>query len=273
MWSVWGRDGFVHRVSCMAESLAGVVLAAGAGTRLRPLTRLRPKALCPVGDRPLVDHALDRLAPHVDELAVNVHHGRALMEDHLRAEEARHRPHLSIEPDRARGTAGGLGLLREWIDGRATLVTNADAWLPADLTALVAGWDGERIRLLCVEDPVRGDFGDLRYCGACLMPWSEVAPLGEEPAGLYEVSWRAAIDEGRADLVVHPGPFVDCGTVADYLAANLDASGGKPVVGEGARLGAGCELVRSVVWPGAEVVAGERLVDAVRADGLTVLVR
>ncbi len=45
------------------DGLAGVVLAAGAGTRLRPLTALRPKALCPVGTVPLLDLALARLAP------------------------------------------------------------------------------------------------------------------------------------------------------------------------------------------------------------------
>ena len=43
----------------MGDSLAAVVLAAGAGTRLAPLTSVRPKALCPVGDRPLLDAALD----------------------------------------------------------------------------------------------------------------------------------------------------------------------------------------------------------------------
>ncbi|HEV7722888.1 MAG TPA: hypothetical protein VGO60_16475, partial [Iamia sp.] len=78
---------------------------------------------------------------------------------------------------------------------------------------------------------------------------------------------------GRLDLVTHPGPFVDCGTVADYLAANLDASGGASVIGEGARVGEGSEVVRSVVWGDAEVAPGERLVDAVRAGGITVLVR
>ncbi len=253
--------------------LAGVVLAAGAGTRLRPLTRLRPKALCPVGPRPLVDHALARVAPHVEEVAVNVHHGRLLMEAHLTRAGAAVRPHLSIEPDRARGTAGGLGFLRGWVGGRAVLVTNADAWLTVDLAGFVAGWDGERTRLLCVEDPARGDFGSLRYCGVALMPWSAIEGLGPEPAGLYEMSWRADAEAGRLDLVVHDGAFVDCGTIADYLAANLSAGGGESVVGEGARLGEGCELVRSVVWPGARVAPGERLVDAVRAGPLTVLAR
>lgn len=252
--------------------MAGVVLAAGAGSRLQPLSRLRPKALCPVGDRPLVDHALARLAGVTSRVAVNVHHGRSLMEAHLGGRR-RSAPHLSIEAGQPRGTAGALGLLRDWIDDRAVLVTNADAWLPVDLTAFVAGWDGERVRLLCVADPPRGDFGPLRYCGAALMAWSDVAPLGPEPSGLYEVSWAAAQAAGRLDLVVHDGPFVDCGTPADYLAANLAWSGGDSVVGRGAVVGAGAEVVRSVVWPGSEVAPGEHLCDAVRAEELTVLVR
>src|SRR3954469_20035178 len=106
----------------MSDSLAGVVLAAGGGTRLAPLTRLRPKALCPIDGRPLVDLAIDRLGPVASGLAVNVHHGRQAMEDHLTG-----RVHLSIEEGEARGTAGALGLLRDWIDGRPTLVANADA--------------------------------------------------------------------------------------------------------------------------------------------------
>lgn len=250
-----------------------MVLAAGAGTRLAPLTRLRPKALCPVGDRPLVDHAVARAASVAGEVAVNVHHARERMEAHLASPVAGTTVHVSVEEGRARGTAGALGLLRDWLAGRPALVTNADAWLAVDLVPFVAGWDGERTRLLCVEDPGRGDFGPLRYCGVALMPWSVVGALGPEPSGLYEVAWRHARLAGTLDLVVHDGPFVDCGTVADYLAANLDWSGGRSVVGEGATIGEGAELVRSVVWPGAEVAPGERLADAVRADDLTVIVR
>lgn len=246
-----------------------MVLAAGAGSRLRPLSRLRPKALCPVGDRPLVDHACDRAASVTSDVAVNVHHGRALMEDHLAG-----RPfHLSVEADEARGTAGALGVLRPWIGGRPVLVTNADAWIDVDLRPFVDGWDGQRIRLLCVEDPARGDFGDLRYAGVALMPWSVVSPLGTEPSGLYERAWAAAEDAGRLDLVVHAGDFVDCGTVGDYLGANLAWSGGSSVVGEGAVVDRDAEVVRSVVWPGARVGAGECLRDAVRAGPLTVLAR
>lgn len=249
-----------------------MVLAAGAGSRLRPLTRLRPKALCPVGDRPLLDHARERLGSITASVAVNVHHGREQVEAHLGL-TAGPELHLSVEEGEARGTAGALGLLRPWIDGRPALVTNADAWLSADLAPFVAGWDGERTRLLCVEDPTRGDFGALRYCGVALMPWSAVALLGPEPSGLYERSWAGSEAAGVLDLVVHEGSFIDCGTAADYLAANLGWSSGAPVVGEGAEVAATAELVRSVVWPGARVGPGERLVGAVRAGPLTVLVR
>lgn len=254
----------------MADSLAGVVLAAGAGRRLAPLTWVRPKPLCPVGGRPLVDHALDRLAPHVDALAVNLHHGAALLDAHLPAAV-----HRSVEAPVALGTAGALGALRGWLDGRSVLLTNGDAWFPEpfDLSAFVAGWDGVRTRLLCVRLAGRADFGDLRYCGVALLPARRVAPLVAEPSGLYERSWRAEAAADRLDLVVHPGAFVDCGTPADYLRANLLASGGASVVDPTARIGVGARLVRSVVWPGSEVAEREILRDAVRFGRRTVLIR
>ncbi len=126
----------------MPDSLAGIVLAAGGGTRLFPLTRLRPKALCPVGDVALVDRAIERLRPVTSEIAVNVHHGREQLEDHLSG-----RAHVSVE-DVLLGTAGGLGNLRTWIDGRDVAAVNADLVTDADLASAVAGWDRQRIRLL-----------------------------------------------------------------------------------------------------------------------------
>lgn len=244
----------------MTDAPAAVVLAAGAGTRLRPLTDVLPKALCPVGNVPLVDLAVERARAVAPSVAVNVHAGRALMERHLAG-----RVHLSIEEPEALGTAGALGHLRSWIDGRPALVVNADAWHRFDLSVLVDGWDGERVRLLVVEDRDRGDFGPWRYCGAALLPWGQVRALPATPSGLYEVSWRALALDGALDLVPVEGPFLDCGTPGDYLAANLAASGGASVVGEGARVEG--ELVRSVVWAGGVVHAGERLVECVRVGG------
>jgi len=242
---------------------AAVVLAAGAGTRLRPLTWLRPKALCPVDNVTLLDAALARVGAVTDAIAVNVHHGRAAMEARLAG-----RVHLSIEEPAALGTAGAIGNLRRWIDGRPTLVMNVDAWHQADLRVFVDGWDGERVRLLIPDQ----EFGPRARVVASLLPWEDVAALEPVPSGLYEVSWRLAQERGRLDVDRYTGPFFDCGTPASYLAANLVASGGKAVIGPGAVVDGDVE--ESVVWPGAIVRAGERLRRAIRAtDHLTVLVR
>jgi N-acetyl-alpha-D-muramate 1-phosphate uridylyltransferase len=237
--------------------LAAVVLAAGAGTRLRPLTDLKPKALCPVGNRPLVDHAVNRVRRHAPDIAVNVHAHADQMVAHLDG-----RVHLSLESPVALGTAGGVGNLRGWIDGRAVLVCNADAWSRDDLDDLVQGWDGERVRLLVVESDGPADFGRWRYAGACLLPPNIVAGLSAEPAGLYEVCWRLEEQAGRLDLCPSPATFIDCGTPSDYLAANLDWSGGASVIGHDAVVDGTVE--RCVVWPGGVVAAGEHLLDAIR---------
>jgi Nucleotidyl transferase len=254
-----------HRSSPGASEVCAVVLAAGEGTRLRPLTRVLPKALCPVAGVALVDHALDRARTATSAVAVNVHHSREAVEAHVDG-----RAHISVEGRQALGTAGALGRLRPWIDGRATLVLNGDTWCPGSLAAFVAGTDGARVRLALAGTGER--LGAASRIAAALMPWDEVARLQPVPSGLWEVSWRRLASPGGLDVVRWDGPCIDCGTPARYLAANLVASGGDPVVGAGARVDG--ELVRSVVWPGARVRAGERLVDAVRAgDDVTVLVR
>jgi NDP-sugar pyrophosphorylase family protein len=236
------------------------VLAAGAGTRLKPLTDLRPKALCPVNNRFLVDLAIDRARAVTPHVAVNVHHGRALMESHLRG-----KVHLSIEEGEALGTAGALGFLREWIGGRGVFLQNADAWHDTDIALLLLdAWDEDRPRLLVVRDEERPDFDRRwRYAGAAVLPWWAVRELEPEPSGLWEVSWRRLREHGMLDLIRLDAPFFDCGTPADYLAANLVASGGESVIGPGATVEG--EVVRSVVWPGAVVHEGERLVHAIRA--------
>lgn len=244
------------------QHLAGVVLAAGLGTRLRPLTLLRPKALCPVGGVPLVDHAISRVTRHTGpgpgRIAVNAHHLADQLVAHLGGAV-----HTSVEQPEELGTAGALGALREWLDGRDVLLTNADAWLPGGLDPLLDGWDGERCRLLGVDLGRPADFGTMRYVGACLLPWHDVRGLSPEPTGLYEVLWRRAEAEGRLEVVPGRGTAIDCGTPADYLAANLDASGGASVIGDGAVVEGSLE--RAVVWDGGYVGPDEHLVDAIRA--------
>ena len=205
--------------------MKGVVLAAGAGTRLRPLTLRTPKPLLPVGGRPLLAWAIERVTPYVDEVAVNVHHLADQMVEALSRLPVGVPLHISVESPQALGTAGALGRLRDWVDGAPVLLTNADAWYPPAarpvLDDLVAGWDGNRVRLLCVPAAGDGDFDDRRYVGTALLPWWSVQSLDATPSGLYEVSWAALHARGELDLVVAEDLVaVDCGTPGDLARAD-----------------------------------------------------
>lgn len=241
------------------------MLAAGLGTRLRPLTDIVPKALCPVLNRPLLDWAIERVASVTRDVAVNAHHHAELVAAHVGS-----RAHLSIEQPAALGTAGAIGRLRGWLDGRAVVVTNADAWGATRLNDLLDGWDGRCPRVLVVPVAESPDFAGpsgsagtgYRFAGASLLPAATAASLGPVPSGLYETVWRQAEAAGKLEFVVTRKPFFDCGTPADYLAANLCASGGESVVGAGAVVDGHIE--RCVVWANGHVDAHERLADCIR---------
>ena len=224
--------------------------------------------MCPVGDRPLVDWALARVAPLVDDVAVNARHDVDRLAAHVAG-----RAHVSDErgyPE-ALGTGGAIGALREWLDGRPVLVVNGDTWTDVDLRPLLDGWDGERVRVL-----VHGSSGttlrDLPGVVGSLVPAADVPRLPATPLGLSNGLWAPAEAAGRLDVLTGAGTFHSCDRPRDYLAANMTWSGGANVIGAGAHVEG--ELTRSVVWPGAIVRTGEVLVDAVRADrGTTVIVR
>ncbi|MGC5018192.1 sugar phosphate nucleotidyltransferase [Micromonospora sp. DT47] len=269
------------------EGICAVVLAAGEGTRLRPLTERVPKALCPVGNVPLLDRALGRLAglglTGPRRVAVNA----CYLADQVVAHVG-DRAHLSVEPGDPLGTAGGVGNLRDWIAGRGVLVGNADAYLAdpqappgPDVAALLAGWDGRSVRLLgqpAADPAAPGTFDGHRFTGFSLLPWRLVRDLPATFGDLVRAVWRPAEAAGALEVVAYPGTFYDTGTPADYLAANLYAAGDGSLVDPTAMVtgrvrhavvGAGAvvdgEVERAVVWPGATVGAGERLRDAVRA--------
>jgi MurNAc alpha-1-phosphate uridylyltransferase len=272
--------------------VCAVVLAAGEGRRLRPLTELLPKALCPVGNVPLLDRALSRVAG----LGLTGPAAVAVNAAYLGEQVAAHvagRAHVSAEPDGPLGTAGGIARLTPWIAGRAVLVGNADAYLadPArkpgeDVAVLLDGWDGITVRMLTRDTAPgeRPEFGGRRFAGFSLLPWRYVEALADRPGDLVREVWRPAEAAGALELIPYAGTYVDTGTPADYLAANLHAAGDgslvaadatvtgaclRSVVGAGATVAGTC--VRSVLWPGAAVCPGEHLSDAVRtASGLTV---
>ncbi|MBX7265991.1 NTP transferase domain-containing protein [Micromonospora sp. Llam7] len=267
--------------------LCAVVLAAGEGTRLRPLTERLPKALCPVGNVPLLDRALARLAGLGLAGPATVAVNACYLGDQV-VERVGDRAHLSVEPGSPLGTAGGVGRLRDWIAGRAVLVGNADAYLadpavPAgpDIAALLAGWGGDSVRLLgqpAADPRAPGTFDGHVFTGFSLLPWRLVRDLPATFGDLVRAVWRPAEAAGRLTVVGYRGTFVDTGTPADYLAANLHAAGTGCLVDPAATVTGACHrsvvgagavvrgaVTRSVVWPGATVGAEEHLRDVIRA--------
>ncbi len=108
-----------------------------------------------------------------------------------------------------------------------------------------------------------------RFAGASLMPNRAVHELAEGFSDLYRAAWLPAQQAGLLELVPFAGWHIDCGTLADYLFANLTVTGQRAVVAPDAVVHG--EVVDSVVWSGCEVGPTERLVRSVRArDDLTV---
>ena len=198
-------------------TLAALVLAAGRGERLRPLTDRTPKPLLTVGDQTLLDAALGRVARVVpvapETVTVNAHWLADQIVAHVGG-----RVHVSVEQPEALGTAGAVGAIRDWLDGRDLLVANGDVWWAGDvdLRRFVDEWDRARPRLIVVADADRPDFeGKWRFAGLSLLPAALAGRLQPVPSGLYEQVWSKT----PVDLVPTDITFIDCGTVEDLALA------------------------------------------------------
>ena len=128
-----------------------MVLAAGLGLRMRPLTQTTPKPLLEVGGRPMLDHALDRLQEAgVTQVVVNTHWLPEKIEDHLRDRSA---PETRISrEDELLETGGGIAKALPMLGKVAFYAANADiVWrdgaTPA-LLRLARTWDDERMDVL-----------------------------------------------------------------------------------------------------------------------------
>ncbi|MQW89650.1 nucleotidyltransferase family protein [Sinorhizobium saheli] len=137
-----------------------MVLAAGLGTRLRPITNTLPKPLVSIAGKPMIDYVLDLLAAAgVTKAAVNVHHFADQMEAYLSRREAP-RIVFSDERDALMNSGGGLAKGLKLLDDGPVLVMNADLfWVgekaeePSNLQRLADYFDPERMdmALLCVR--------------------------------------------------------------------------------------------------------------------------
>lgn len=117
-----------------------MIFAAGLGTRLRPLTNDRPKALVEVGGKPMLEHVINHLADAgFDDITVNIHHFGQKIIDFLESKGYFGlNIHISDERQLLLDTGGGILKARKWLDGdEPFLIHNADILTDLDLSAMV----------------------------------------------------------------------------------------------------------------------------------------
>ncbi|MBV9563798.1 MAG: nucleotidyltransferase family protein [Bradyrhizobium sp.] len=140
-----------------------MVLAAGFGLRMRPLTDHRPKPLVAVAGRPLLDHVLDKLAAAgVGEAVVNVHYLGQQIIDHTASRSAP-RVIISDERDEVLGTGGGVVKALTLLGEAPFFLVNSDTlWIDGvrcNLTRLAEIFDAERMDILLLMAPTASSIG------------------------------------------------------------------------------------------------------------------
>ncbi|HVZ51681.1 MAG TPA: nucleotidyltransferase family protein [Pseudolabrys sp.] len=223
-----------------------MVLAAGLGTRMRPLTDRMPKPMVPVAGRALIDHVLDRLsAVGVERAVVNVHYMADALQHHLATRE---RPEIVISDERGLllGTGGGVvKALPElgdapffhinsdtiWIDGvQSNLSRLADAFDPAEMDALLLlapttgsiGYDGRGDFTIAPDGRLtrRGErqVAPFVYAGAAILAPALFADAPQGEFSLTSLFDRAA-GQGRLHGLRLEGLWMHVGTPEAIAAA------------------------------------------------------
>lgn len=217
-----------------------MLMAAGLGKRMRPLTATRPKPLVKVAGKALMDHALDRLvAGGVSKVVVNVHYLADTVEAHLHAH--RHGIEIAVSDERTKllETGGGLIHAKPLLGDGPFFCANSDnLWIdgPQETLGMMQRiWDSERMDALLLLVPLArahchngpGDF-HMDPCGRLSRrKVSHVAPfvftgvqilspklLVDPPSDVFStnVFWNRAIEAGRLYGISHQGLWFDVGT-------------------------------------------------------------
>jgi mannose-1-phosphate guanylyltransferase len=309
-----------------------VVLVGGFGTRLRPLTLSTPKQMLPVGNRPMIERVLEHLGAHgVTQATLALgYRPDAFVDAYPHGDCAGVKVHYAVEPE-PRDTAGAIRFAATDAGIRERfLVVNGDVLTDLDITGLVARHDAAgaegSIALHRVADPSAYGVVPTEPDGK-VTAFVEKPPPGEAPtdlinAGTYvlessvldriaadvpvnveRVTFPAMVADGTLFAFDGGSYWIDAGTPATYLRANLDLLDGTrasedgidpsatvegtvdgawigshasvatgaiveaSVVMAGAQVGEGAFLRRALIGPGAVVAAGEVLEGDVRVAG------
>ncbi|MCC7382551.1 MAG: NDP-sugar synthase [Deltaproteobacteria bacterium] len=265
-----------------------MVLAAGLGTRLWPLTADRAKPAVPFIGKPLVVWVLDLLAAHgVTRATLNTHHRPTSI---ARAIRGVHELELAISHEETiLGTAGALAKARDegLLDRRrTTLIINAKLFTDLDLTSALRAHEqsGAAVTMVLRRNPERAAFREVLVGGDRVIGFgASIEPRGADPllftgVHLIDAAVLAAIPAGReCDTIrdVYPpliaagrvhahvddrGRWWEFSTLARYLdlhrRASAEGLGADVVLGAGASIAEGAEVRSSVLWENATVGEG-----------------
>jgi len=274
-----------------------MVLAAGRGERMRPLSDALPKPALPLPDGPVVSWAM-RLAAEAgaSRIVVNSWHLARYMESTAMGVEI---PGVEIQvsrEDHLMGTAGGLALARDrglLDDDGPVLVLNGDGVLHLDLSPLIARhaasdglatlallphldptrWSrvlldrsGNVSRFASAGAPERGEV-PLLYPGVMVVSRSALERLEAAPSAIGDRLWAPALSEGRLGGVLVPGHWREVGTAAEYLEAALSQLRGELSIHPTAKIEASAEVRSGMIGRESIVGSGAVIERSVIAEG------
>jgi len=277
---------------------AAMVLAAGRGERMRPLSAVLPKPALPLPEAPVVASALGlAVKTGVRRIVVNAWHLKKRMATAV-ADLARENVVLSME-DELMGTAGGLALARDrglLGDVGSVLIINGDGDFDLDLDAVferhARGDDRVTLALLPHPDPVRwsqvvldrsGHVTEIvapdssRYCaeaflypGVMVVSRSAIDTLPAKPGGIPDRLWWPALEAGNLGAAVVCGSWHEVGTPSDYLETVMRRLRGGSSVHPSASADPSAEVKNSFVGRNATVESGAEINQSVVAEGANV---
>jgi NDP-sugar pyrophosphorylase family protein len=277
-----------------------MVLAAGRGERMRPLSDAVPKPALPLPEGPVVGWPL-RLARRAgaQRIVVNTWHRAQRMQRILHEIHAPGAEVAVCREEHLMGTAGGLALARDrglLGDDGPVLVLNGDGVLSLDLSALLLRHQqsADRVSLgllphldlsrwsrvlldndglvTAMRPPGPSPTGEvpLLYSGVMVVSRSALDDLPVEPGGVGERLWSPIMAEGRLGGVLVAGHWREVGTPADYLAAALSQIRDRRAVHATAVVSTSARLEQVFAGRDARIEGGAVLAESVVAEGAAV---
>ncbi len=239
----------------MSRPTRAMIMAAGLGTRMRPLTNTRPKPMIEVAGKPLIDHAIDRLvAAGVTMIVVNLHYRADLLKEHL-AKRRDVEIRISEETDELLGTGGGVVKAITHFGDEPFFIHNSDSvWVEGfghALDRMIARWDEKEMDgLLLLASMVTsigfegaGDFTMDAEGHLARVQELRVAPFAypgvqiahprlfaDAPKGAFSTNlvWDRAMAKGRLYGIRLDGVWMHVGTVEALADAEAFLADFKP---------------------------------------------